>query len=54
LLLIDDAKRGLADIVAGSTFEANGAIGKVQQRRGALLQFLNQKNSGLPTAKKRG
>jgi hypothetical protein len=38
LLLIDDAKRGLADIVAGSTFEANGAIDKVQQRRNGVRQ----------------
>lgn len=33
LLLIDDAKRGLADIAAGRTFEADGALAKVQQRR---------------------
>ena len=33
LLLIDDAKRGLADIAAGRIFEADGAIGQLQQRR---------------------
>src|SRR4030042_1294277 len=35
LLLIDDAKRGLADIAAGRTFEADGAISQLQQRRAA-------------------
>lgn len=46
LLLIDDAKRGLADITAGHTYEADAAIARLQQRR-----------SGTPTgktAKKRG
>ena len=33
LLLIDDAKRGLADIAAGRTFEADAALAKIQQRR---------------------
>ena len=33
LLLIDDAKRGLADIAAGRSFEADGAISRLQQRR---------------------
>ncbi len=37
LLLIADAQRGLADIAAGRTFEADGAIakrqGQLQQRR---------------------
>ena len=35
LLLIDDARRGLADIAAGRTFEADGAIAQLQQRRAA-------------------
>ncbi len=35
LLLIGDAQRGLADITAGSTVEADGAIAKLQQRRAA-------------------
>jgi prevent-host-death family protein len=35
LLLIDDARRGLADIAAGRTFEADGAIEGLQQRRAA-------------------
>lgn len=33
LLLIDDAKRGLADVTAGRTYEADAAIAKLQQRR---------------------
>jgi prevent-host-death family protein len=33
LLLIDDAKRGLADITAGRTYEADAALAKLQQRR---------------------
>jgi prevent-host-death family protein len=33
LLLIDDAKRGLADIVAGRSIGADGAIAALQQRR---------------------
>ena len=35
LLLIDDARRGLADIAAGRTFEADGALHRLQQRRAA-------------------
>ena len=33
LLLIDDAKRGLADITAGRTFDADAAIAQLQRRR---------------------
>ena len=33
LLLIDDARRGLADIAAGRSFEADDAIAQLQQRR---------------------
>jgi len=33
LLLIDDAKRGLADIEAGRTFGADAAIAQLQERR---------------------
>ena len=33
LLLIDDARRGLEDIAAGRTYEAEAAIAKLQQRR---------------------
>ena len=35
LLLIADAQRGLADIAAGRTFEADGAIDQLQRRRAA-------------------
>jgi len=34
LLLIADAQRGLADITAGRSVEADGAIANIQQRRG--------------------
>ena len=54
LLLIDDAKRGLADIAAGRTFEADGAIGKIQQRRAAAAKAASAAISGKPAAKKRG
>ena len=33
LLLIDDAKRGLADIEAGSTYGADATIAQLKQRR---------------------
>jgi antitoxin (DNA-binding transcriptional repressor) of toxin-antitoxin stability system len=36
LLLIDDARRGLADITAGRTFEADSAIEQLQQRRASV------------------
>ncbi len=35
LLLIDDARRGLADVAAGRTQEADAAIATLQKRRGA-------------------
>ena len=40
LLLIDDARRGLAEIAAGRSFEADGAIAQLQQRRASLGQGL--------------
>jgi len=33
LLLIDDAKRGLADIEAGRTYAADAALAQIQRRR---------------------
>ena len=45
LLLIEDAKRGLADIMAGRTLAADGAISQLQQRRARAAG---------KTAKKRG
>jgi prevent-host-death family protein len=46
LLLIEDAKRGLADIEAGRTREADAALATLQQRRARA-------SAGKP-AKKRG
>ena len=54
LLLIADAQRGLADIAAGRTFEADGAIGKLQQRRAAAAKAASPANAGKRTVKKRG
>jgi prevent-host-death family protein len=54
LLLIDDAKRGLADIAAGRTFEADGAIGQLQQRRTAAAKASSPANPGKLATKKRG
>lgn len=50
LLLIDDAKRGLADIAAGRTFEADGTLAELQQRRAAVAKT----SSSTKPAKKRG
>ena len=50
LLLLDDARRGLADIAAGRTFEANGAIGQLQRRRAASAKA----SSTAKPARKRG
>lgn len=35
LLLIEDARQGLADVAAGRTFDADGAIAQLQKRRTA-------------------
>lgn len=35
LVLIDDARRGLEDILAGRTVEADAALHKIQRRRAA-------------------
>ena len=51
LLLIDDARRGLADIAAGRTFEAGDALARVQKRRAA--SGLDKSTRGKP-ARKRG
>ena len=52
LLLIDDASRGLADITAGRTVEADDAIAQIQQRR-ASTGSVKSSNAGKP-ARKRG
>ena len=54
LLLIDDARRGFADIAAGRTFEADGAIGQLRQRRAASAKASSPAKPGKPAAKKRG
>ena len=54
LLLIADAQRGLADIAAGRTFEADGAIGQLQRRRAAPAKGASAARSGKAAAKKRG
>ena len=54
MLLIDDAKRGLADIAAGHTFEADEAIGELQQRRKAAAKASSPANPGKLATKKRG
>ena len=51
LLLIDDARRGLADIAAGRSFEADGAIERLQQRR-AATGSTKPPNAGKPTHKR--
>ena len=44
--LIDDAKRGLADIEAGRTYGADAAIAQLQQRRAAAATGKAAKKSG--------
>ena len=46
LLLIDDAKRGLADIEAGRTYAADAALARIQRRRASA--------NSRKAAKKRG
>jgi prevent-host-death family protein len=50
LLLIDDARRGIADIEAGRTYGANAAIAQLQQRRAEVSKSASTRK----TAKKRG
>ena len=53
LLLIDDAKRGLADIAAGRTFEADAALAQLQQRRKTAAKPNSLATPGkLPTQKR--
>lgn len=55
LLLIDDAKRGLADIDAGRPYEADAAIAKLQRRRSdATTAGARRQVAGGKAAKKRG
>ena len=58
LLLIADAKRGLADIAAGRTFEADAAISRIQQRLATSAKASSPARAGNPAvnpaARKRG
>ena len=55
LLLIDDATRGLADITAGRTSEADAAIAQLQQRRSrAKTTATRRPPTTRKLAKKRG
>ncbi|TNY02766.1 hypothetical protein, partial [Escherichia coli] len=46
LLLIDDARRGLADIEAGRTLAADAAIAQLQQRRAAVTKTAGSNKTG--------
>lgn len=55
LLLIDDAKRGLADITAGRSHEADAAIAQLQQRRsGTKKTDAHRPTAAAKVVKKRG
>ncbi len=54
LLLIDDAKRGLADIEAGRTMEADAALAQLEQRRQSATKPASPANPGELSTKKRG
>ena len=55
LLLIDDARRGLADIAAGRTQDADAAIARLQARRaGAQPARSKGKPKGAGAPRKRG
>lgn len=53
LLLIDDSKRALADIAAGRSFEAEGALAKLQQRRFAQAASLQARKEEWLTCRSR-
>jgi prevent-host-death family protein len=55
LLLIEDAKRGLADITAGRTYEADAAIARLQQSRtSATATSARSRPAAGRAAKRRG
>ena len=57
LLLIDDARRGLADITAGRTYDADAAIAQRQQRRSGATTVSARRQAAAASgkaAKKRG
>ena len=51
LLLIDDAKRGLADIAAGRTYGADTAIAQLQQRRASATTAGARRRAAATTSK---
>ena len=54
-LLIDDAKRGLADITYGRTFTADAAIAQFQQHRsGSGTKVTHRQPANEKATKKRG
>lgn len=55
LLLIDDATRGLADITAGRTHDADAAIAQLQQHRSGATPEGSRRRAAISEAtKKRG
>ena len=55
LLLIDDARRGLEDIVAGRTQDADAAIAQLQKRRARTTAAAGKvSEKAAPAARKRG
>jgi antitoxin (DNA-binding transcriptional repressor) of toxin-antitoxin stability system len=54
LLLIDDARRGLEDIVAGRTHGAEAAIGQLQRRLAASARASSTANPDKPASGKPG
>jgi prevent-host-death family protein len=54
MLLIDDAKRGLADIVAGRTQPADAALGQLQRRRAVAAKATRSAHPAKPATNKRG
>ena len=54
LLLIDDARRGLADIAAGRTLEADAALAHLQQRRKAATKASSPATPGKLATRTRG
>jgi hypothetical protein len=53
LLLLDDARRGLANIAAGRIYEADRAIVQLQKGRAASAKASSVANSGKSATKKR-
>lgn len=54
LLLIDDARRGLADIAAGRTVDADDSLEQLQQRRKSVARTTRPANARKSATTKRG